>query len=222
MPSFLYMKILESTPERYDRGIRILSRGRIDEIYGMIAETVAGRGKAVLDIGCGTGNVSLACAARGSPVTGIDINSGMLEIARKKAEKAGLDKKIDFLEIGVAEMKDRFEEKSMDACVSCLAFSELSNDEQSYAISSAYSILKDDGIMIIADETVPGNAGRRVLHALTQAPVRLLAYVLTQSTTRPVDGLASKLRNAGFVGIEIKRKWGDSFIIIKARRRESG
>lgn len=220
MPSFLYMKILESTPERYDRGIRILSRGRIDGIYEQIAGTVSGKGKKILDIGCGTGNLSLACASRGSQVTGIDINSGMLEIAKKKAEKAGSIENVEFLEIGVAEMRSRFENNTMDACVSCLAFSEMTPDEQKYAISSANSILKPGGVLIIADETIPGSAGKRVLHSLVQAPVRILAYILTQSGTRPLKDIGSKLQDAKFVGVETNLMWNDSFLIVKGHKRK--
>ncbi len=216
----MFMKILESTPERYDRGIRILSHGRIDEIYEMIAEIVAGEGKKILDIGCGTGNVSLACAAKGSSVVGIDINTGMLEIAEKKSERACLKGRIEFMEIGVAEMKSRFEERSMDACVACLAFSELSDNEQRYAISSAYSILKPGGYIIVADVVAPRSAKARLFRAMIQAPVRLLAYVLTQASTRPLQNIASMLEQANFVVIESKRTWGDSFIIINARKEK--
>lgn len=218
MPSFVFMKVLESTPERYDRGIQVLSRGRIGEVYEKIAETVAGEGKTILDIGCGTGNVSLACASKGSSVIGIDINSGMLEVAQKKAQKAGLSERIQFLELGVAEIRSRIKEKTIDACVSCLSFSELSDDEQTYAISVAYSILKPGGIIVIADEVLPRSSARRFLHVLTHAPVRLLAYVLAQATTRPLKDLSVKLQNAGFVDVETTRIWGDSFIVIKGQR----
>lgn len=212
------MKILESTPERYDRGIFLLSRGRIKDIYEMVADSAGGKDSEVLDIGCGTGSVSLACAARGASVTGIDINAGMLEVAGEKAKKAHLDDRIKFLELGVAEMKSKFGEKTFDKCVSCLAFGELTNDEQSYALSAAHSILKPGGKMIIADEVTPRGAARRAVHKLSRVPIRLLAYVLTQSVSRPADDIAKKLQDAGFVDIDITRIWGDSFMIVKARR----
>lgn len=218
MPSFIFMKVLESTPERYDRGIYLLSRGRINEVYEKIASTVSRKGRTILDIGCGTGNASMACASKGSTVIGIDINAGMLEVAKEKACKAGLQDRIQFLEIGVAEIKSRFRENTMDACVACLSFSELTNDEQSYAISAAYSILKPGGIFIIADEVEPRSPSKRFLHILTQAPIRLLAYMLTQSGTRPLKDLDTKLQQAEFVNIETTRIWGDSFTIIKAQR----
>lgn len=212
------MKILESTPERYDRGIQILSRGKIREVYRTIAESVAREGETILDIGCGTASVSLACASRGASVIGIDINSGMLEVAQEKAKKAGLSERIQFLELGVAEIKNKISEESIDACISCLTFSELSEDEQYYAISVAHSILKCGGVIIIADEVVPRNLGRRLLHFLTQMPFKILAYLLSQATTQPLRDLSDKLQYAGFVDIETKRMWGDTFIMIKGRR----
>ena len=84
MSTFVWMKVLESAPERYDRGIGVLSGGRIGNVYERIAALAAAPGKRVLDIGCGTGGVSLACAARGALVTGIDIDTGMLGVARAK------------------------------------------------------------------------------------------------------------------------------------------
>jgi demethylmenaquinone methyltransferase/2-methoxy-6-polyprenyl-1,4-benzoquinol methylase len=79
MSSFVWMKIPESGPKRYDRGIRMLSRGRIEEVvYERIAMMVAAPGKRILDIGYGTGGVSVACAARGTTVTAIDINHALV------------------------------------------------------------------------------------------------------------------------------------------------
>ena len=212
------MKVLESSPDRYDRGVEMLSHGRIGQIYELIAETVAGEGRAILDIGCGTGNVSLECARRGATVVGIDIDPGMLEVAERKAENEGLSERISFLEIGVGEMKSRFKESTMDACVSCLAFSELTSDERSYAIASAHSILKPHGTMVIADETRPRSATKRLFRSIIQLPVRALTYILTQSSTHPLGDISSELRQAGFVEIETKRLWGDTFMVIVAHR----
>jgi len=58
-------------------------------------------GMKVLDLGCGTGRHTVALAARGIKMTGLDISSGQLNIARKKAELAGLD--VEFIQADGAE-----------------------------------------------------------------------------------------------------------------------
>jgi SAM-dependent methyltransferase len=47
------------------------------------------QGLRVLDVGCGTGTTSLALAARGAEVTGVDISAPMLAHARRRAADAG-------------------------------------------------------------------------------------------------------------------------------------
>lgn len=220
MPSFLYMKILESSPERYDRGLEILSRGRIGKVYERISAEVSGKGKEILDMGCGTGNLSMACAEIGAKVTGIDINSGMLEIAGKKVAGSGLEERLSYREMGVAEMRSAFGAGTFDGCVSCLAFSEMTAGEQSYAIESAYYLLRPGGMLVIADEVLPSSLARRIINSLLNFPMKLIAYILTQSTTRPLGDIVPDFKRAGFEKIESERLWNDTFLIVKGRKGE--
>ena len=52
-------------------------------------------GMKVLDVACGTGNLSLPAARLGANVTGVDIAPNLLEQARAKAAAEGLDIKFD-------------------------------------------------------------------------------------------------------------------------------
>ncbi len=57
---------------------------------------------AVLDIGCGTGSLSVVMAGLGHDVSGIDLSPGMIAQARAKAAAAGL--KIQFREMDAGEL----------------------------------------------------------------------------------------------------------------------
>ena len=69
MTSVILMKILESSPNRYDRGIRLLTLGKLDVVYDRLVAPVQ-PGMQVLDIGCGTGALSLRAAGRRRPGEG--------------------------------------------------------------------------------------------------------------------------------------------------------
>jgi demethylmenaquinone methyltransferase/2-methoxy-6-polyprenyl-1,4-benzoquinol methylase len=218
MSSFVLMKILESTPERYDWGIHLLFGDLIERVYRDIAERVAAPGARILDVGCGTGRVSLACAAKGAQVVGIDVNPGMLEVARSRPVEEGVKERVQWMELGAAEIEDRFPESSFDAVVSCLAFSEMYPEEQSFVLASAFSRIKDDGTLLIADELRPETRGGRLWSGLRRAPSAALTFLLTQTTTRPVDRLAERVRAAGFLRVVEERLPPGDFALLQAKK----
>ena len=222
MSSYVYMKVLESTPLRYDRGIRMLSRGAIEAVYARIAELGAAAGGRVLDVGCGTGNVSLACAARGASVVGIDRDAGMLEVARGKweASSGASAGDLDLLELSAMEIEDRFEPHSFDAAVSCLVFSELSAEEQDYVLATVRSRLRPGGVLVIADEIAPAGRAARAWWRIRRAPLAAMTWMVTQTTTHAVSGLVERVANAGFDEVEMERLPGD-FALVRAIAREA-
>ena len=88
MGSFVYMKILESAPERYDRGSDLLSGGWVQKTKQRIVDEYVKEGDNVLEIGAGTGTLAILCAKKGANARGFDISEQMLEVAKKKIEKA--------------------------------------------------------------------------------------------------------------------------------------
>jgi len=209
------MKALESQARRYDRGMRLLSRGRITTAYTALAELVATRTRTVLDVGCGTGGVALACVARGASVVGIDINADMLEVAGSKPLPFG-GGTVEWAMLGIAEIEDRFPAESFDAVIACLVFSELSEDEREYALHRIKNVLAPGGDLVIADEVPPDGAVGRFLHSATRLPLVVVTWLLTQTTTRPVAGLVGLVRGAGFVDVEEERRLG--LTIVTGRR----
>jgi ubiquinone/menaquinone biosynthesis C-methylase UbiE len=70
------------------------------------------QGKTVIDIGCGPGHYGVALAQRGAArVLGVDFAPGMIDIAKKRAERAGVTDRCtftlgDFLEVTGEEQFD--------------------------------------------------------------------------------------------------------------------
>jgi len=56
-------------------------------IADMLSDYLCLQGKAVLDMGCGDGGISIGLAERGAKVVGIDYDSNSIGLARRKAEE---------------------------------------------------------------------------------------------------------------------------------------
>jgi 2-polyprenyl-3-methyl-5-hydroxy-6-metoxy-1,4-benzoquinol methylase len=103
----------ELAPE-YDRAFRLQGRGPLNAVVNRLfrGRTFARRmrlleglfsrlrleGRSVLDLGCGSGQVSLLAAAMGARVHGIDIAPAMLALAREAAARSGLSDRARFTE----------------------------------------------------------------------------------------------------------------------------
>lgn len=200
MSTYVYMKILESAPRRYDAGIRLLSLGGVDAMYDEVAEAAVPRGRdtpaRVLEIGCGTGNLTLALARRGAHVTAVDQSAEMLEVAREKAE--GFGDQIEIREMAAVEIADRFPAESFDAVASTLALSEMSADERLYVLRAARGLLRPGGRLVVADEVRPKNPAARIARAVARFPVAALTYLLTQTSTSAIPDLSALVSEAGF------------------------
>lgn len=209
------MKILESRPRRYDRGIAWLSLGRSEKIRKRLVDDNVEPGNTVLDVGCGTGTAAVLAARAGGRVTGFDISAPMLAVAREKVAAAGLEDRIELIEMGIAGM-DRFADAGFDLVMSTLAFSELSPDEQDYTLQQAFRVLKPGGRLAVADEVKPGTFGKKLLHGVIRAPLAALTFVITQTSTRAVEGLPERVRGAGFDIVTRELTALDSFLYLVA------
>jgi len=81
--------------------------GRPQRAFIEAAEAIRGR---VIDIGCGTGDLSLWLAEQGRTVTGVDFLEKPLDAARQKAAERGLS--VNFLQmdaVAVGEIPERFD-----------------------------------------------------------------------------------------------------------------
>lgn len=220
MCSYVYMKILESQPRRYDWGIAWLSFGQSDRIRRRLARQLVSAGSRVLDIGCGTGTLAVLAAQKGAHVVGFDTSPGMLRVARNKVTSAGLWGNVQLHEMGVAGM-DRFPEAAFDLVTATLVFSELSPDERAYVVAQAFRVLKPGGRLAVADEVRPGSFCKRLIYGTLHVPVLLVTFALTQTATRPVDGLEDLVSAAGFTVQRAERNRLENFLYLVAVKEQA-
>jgi SAM-dependent methyltransferase len=68
----------------------VFTKNTLGEVDFLLEELSLQQGGAILDVGCGTGRHSIELAKRGFAVTGLDLSSGMLEMAAAAAKAAGV------------------------------------------------------------------------------------------------------------------------------------
>ena len=151
-------------------------------------------GNRVLDLGCGTGTLT-RLIKRNHPdatVVGIDGDPKILEIARKKADQAGLEITLDE---GMS-FELPYPNASFDRVVSSLVFHHLNRDSKLATLSEVHRVLRAGGELHIADFGKPQNALMRV----ASFPWQLFDGF--QTTADNVNGLMPELiSSAGFVEV---------------------
>lgn len=139
---------------RYDFLNRFLSAG-IDVGWRRkaIKQLIPSQPKNILDVATGTGDFALACYEILKPekITGIDISEGMLDIGRKKIEKAGLQNKIELLN-GDSEAI-LYEDNAFDAVTVAFGVRNFENLEK--GLSEIKRVLKPGGKLIVLECTKP-------------------------------------------------------------------
>lgn len=137
---------------------RVISHARLYDLLGtkmsggrrtLLELAAPTAGEAVLDVGCGTGTVALAIAARPGAirVSGIDPAPEMIELARRKAAKAGSD--VDF-QLGLIE-DIPFPDGTFDLVTSSLMLHHLPNDLQEAGLGEVRRVLAPGGRFVIMD-----------------------------------------------------------------------
>jgi len=215
MSTFILMKILESAPSRYDRGIYILTLGKLDKVYNRLTSRIK-KGQTILDLGCGTGALTLRAAQKGAKVKGIDINPQMLEIAQKQVIKKNLLQNINLCEMGVVELETE-KSDSCDMVMSGLCFSELSEDELIYTLKEIKRILKPGGFLLIADEIRPKNILKRILNGIVKFPLVIITYIITQTTIHSIENLPEKIKKSGLLIESVRLNNMENFIEVVAK-----
>lgn len=218
MFSYVFMKILESRPQRYDWGIDFLTKGQAGKIRQHIVTNFVRSGMAVLDVGCGTGDLAVRAARAGAFVTGVDISEGMLAVAKARVKNDELENRVVFQHAGVVEIDSLFDEKSFDLITSTLVMSELYAEERKWALKQLFRILKPEGKLLVVSEVRPKHFLKRAVYYALRFPLALITYLIAQTGTKPVHNIADEIRQAGFEITEKRYSFLESFITVVARR----
>jgi ubiquinone/menaquinone biosynthesis C-methylase UbiE len=136
----------------YDLVVNLLSFGQAGRLRKLTVElSLLKPGESLLDVGCGTGSVSVAakqCTGATGKVAGIDPAAEMIAVAQQKAHRKGLQ--IDF-RVGTIEALP-FPDAAFDVVTASLMIHHLPSDElQAKGFAEIYRVLKPGGRLLIAD-----------------------------------------------------------------------
>ena len=135
----------------YDALVNTFTLGQIHRLRELTIQLAQIKpGNSVLDVGCGTGAVTIPAKIRAGEdgqVAGIDPSPEMIDIAHRKAASKKLE--IDF-RVGVIEALP-YPDTSFDVVTSSLMIHHLPENLQVRGLAEVYRVLKPGGCVLIAD-----------------------------------------------------------------------
>jgi len=202
---------------RYDLLNRLLSVGT-DLSWRRRALDLArlGENGRALDVGTGTGDFALALLARSprsATVTGIDISPGMLEVAERRAAKAGVGPRYERLIASVESLP--FEDGTFDVAVAGFVIRNVGDIPR--GLREMRRALRPGGRAVILDLHTPRNPTvRRLYRTYSYLSPRLAAALGSDPEAyrylpRSIeafydpDALAALLHEAGFKRVRFER-----------------
>jgi len=102
----------------------------------------------LLDVGCGTGNYSIALAKKGYQLKAFDIDAEMISLAESKMKESRVN--IDFYRLGMMHIKEKFNSSSFDGIyIIGNVLVHLSQTKINKFLKLAADILNDNGKIFI-------------------------------------------------------------------------
>lgn len=163
----------------------------------LLREAQIASGHRVLDLGCGTATLTILIKQNHPQVEviGLDADPKILEIARSKTTKAGVEIRLDQ---GLA-YELPYPENCFDRVLSSLVFHHLKTEDKKRTLQEVRRVLKPGGWLYIVDFGRPHNA---LAYAISRIMRRL------EETADNVQGLLPEMMgSAGFDAVGEKAKF---------------
>jgi ubiquinone/menaquinone biosynthesis C-methylase UbiE len=148
-------------------------------------------GDRVLDVGCGTGSLTLTAervAGASGAVYGIDASPEMIAAARKKAQRSG---SAAVFEVGLIE-KIPYPEAAFDVVISRLVLHHLPDEVKRQGFVDIFRVLKPGGLFFAADFNPPANP------LLAHLTLIFFGHRMMQTSLK---GIPEMLAETGFTAI---------------------
>ncbi len=150
-------EVFASTAD-FDTGIRQLLP-RYDEMLDAIAQCIPSNAQRILDLGCGTGGLSIRVLRRcpSAQVVAVDYSPRMIEFAKGKLEAAGYGRQWTGIQGDFGDWANHqlSIEDGFDACVSSLAIHHLSDEMKLKLFTRIRESLNSGGVFWNADPVLP-------------------------------------------------------------------
>ena len=184
----------DSIAHRYDLANHIISLGMDTSWRSRLVSLLPEKENIkMLDIACGTANIAIAAGKRYpgiASITAIDASKNMLKAARKKVQRAGLNRKIRLINGSMTDLP--FPNELFD-CVS-IAFGIRNTSEKSRAVSEMVRVLKPGASLIIMEFSIPSGLLLRIPYEIyMKFLVPLIAGFIT-GHREPYSYLYSSIR----------------------------
>lgn len=154
--------MFNSIAGKYDLLNHLLSLG-IDKGWrkNLVRGIKRSSAKVILDLACGTGDLTIALYKEGFTVTGADLSVNMLEIARQKSEKIKIEEQPvpKYIECSAENLP--FEDSSFDAVT--ISFGIRNFQNRDIALREIFRVLRANGRLSILEFATPKNFVWRTL-----------------------------------------------------------
>ncbi|MHA1951775.1 MAG: methyltransferase domain-containing protein, partial [Candidatus Thorarchaeota archaeon] len=227
-----FMAALERTPEIYDEEFDNVLDGRSSLIRERILELVK-PGMRVLDLGCGPGLFAIEATKKGASVVAVDADANMISLAIKRASSLETPPKflhgsvltigedVD-LQLAKQDSSDenqmrKYEHGNFDLITSTFLLSELKPPQRQLFMHIVRTMLKKDGIFVIASETVPHSRSDKSIFWKNRAQAQKNA---NRRFPPPIEDLEDIVSDAGLV-ISQSEKHGPEITFIIGKQGDA-